>query len=273
LDGIVAATVTPFSEDGSLDLESWRRLLEFLAAEGVSGIYACGTTGESPFLAADERIALAKTAVEVLSSAAVKVAVHVGAPTTSETARLARHCSQTGVDALAVVSPSYYRFPETLIERHFAAVIEAADHIPMYLYNLPGYTGNTFGPETAMRLSEGFNNVGGVKDSSKDFDVTDSFIASGIDTLSGTDGQVAPSLLCGAVGAVSAVACCEPRIVVQATSALQRRDIDQIRASHRAIVKTRVELKRGPQIVPYKQRLQEKRILLSARVRAPLGAP
>lgn len=273
LFGIVAAVVTPFTEQGAVDGASWRRLLEWLAEAGVHGVYACGTTGESPFLKADERVALAEEGADVLARSGVRLAVHVGASTTEESVALAERCA--GVcDALAVVTPAYYTYAEPLVERHFAAVLEAARDEPVYLYNLPGYTGNRFDPDLVLRLRSRHPNLAGVKDSSKDFDVTDSFVASGVDTLSGTDGQIAPALLAGAAGAVSAVAGCAPAIVTPAWEAYAAGDLGGLARAHRSIVAERARLKHGGSpIVPYKERLAAEGIIASAAVRGPLGAP
>jgi dihydrodipicolinate synthase/N-acetylneuraminate lyase len=270
LTGIVAAAVTPFTSDGEVDVTSWRRLLEWLAEAGVHGVYACGTTGESPFLRPDERVLLAEEGADALARSGVQLAVHVGAATTKESVALARRCAGAA-DALAVVTPAYYTYPEGLVERHFAAVLEAASDRPVYLYNLPGYTGNSFGPDLVLRLRARHPNVAGVKDSSKDFDVTDSFVASGVDTLSGTDGQIAPALLAGAAGAVSAVAGCAPTIVLPAWRAHSAGDLAGLARAHRAIVAERTRLKRGAPIVPYKERLAAEGVIASAAVRGPLG--
>jgi dihydrodipicolinate synthase/N-acetylneuraminate lyase len=152
LFGIVVATVTPFDGDGVVDFASWRSLLTHLADAGVHGVFACGTTGEGMFLSPEERAELTKTALEILRPRGVRLAVQVGVLTTDLSIDTARTCAAAGSDALAAVTPMYYRYPQELVERHFAAVLAAVPNTPVYLYNIPGNTGNGFGPDLVLGL-------------------------------------------------------------------------------------------------------------------------
>jgi 4-hydroxy-tetrahydrodipicolinate synthase len=270
LFGIVVATVTPFDADGGIDFPSWSDLLSHLADAGVHGVLACGTTGEGMFLSPEERAGLTEVAVEVLRPRGVRTAVQVGALTTEESIHTARLCAGAAPDALAVVTPMYYRYPQGSIDRHFAFVLDAVPKTPVYLYNLPGSTGNSFPPDLVLGLRERYPNLAGVKDSSKDFDVTDSFVAAGIDTLCGTDSQMAPALLAGAVGAVSAVGNCEPEAVMRLWHAFENHHLDKLRAAHREVVTARAVLKTGPPILPYKEALVKRAIIATATTRLPL---
>ena len=141
LRGALAASVTPLRDGGeSLDEDAFEPLVAFLAAGGLDGILACGTTGEGILLSVDER----RRAVELFLAARPEgfaVAVHCGAQTTADTAALARHAAEAGADAVAAIGPPFFAFDEDGLLAHFRSAAEACAPVPFYLYEFAARSG------------------------------------------------------------------------------------------------------------------------------------
>jgi 4-hydroxy-tetrahydrodipicolinate synthase len=166
LRGVIIALPTPMHQDGRVDASGVGRLVEWLIARGVDGIFACGTTGEGPLLDDDERVTVLRAAVAA-SAARVPVVAQVGGMTTAGTIATARRAAEAGADALAVVAPFYFRHTEDGLIAHFAAVIDAVPDHPVLLYNIPQNTGNPLTP-SVVRALLGRPNLVGMKDSTGD---------------------------------------------------------------------------------------------------------
>src|SRR6266498_2720041 len=149
LHGAIAASVTPLADDGtSLDEDAIGSLVEFLAAGGIDGVLACGTTGEGILLSLEER----KRAIELFIAArppGFAVAAHCGAQTTADTVALARHAGAAGVDAIAVIAPPYFVLDEPSLVEHFRAAADACAPLPFYVYEFAARSGYAI-PVTAI---------------------------------------------------------------------------------------------------------------------------
>src|SRR5919204_3124937 len=144
--GALAAAVTPFRDDGAaLDEEAFGPYLEFLAAAGLDGILALGTTGEGILLSGAERRRAAELFVEA-RPAGFAVAVHCGAQTTRETVALAEHAAQLGADAVAVIGPPYFALDDDALLGHFAAAAQACAPLPFYVYEFAARSGYAVPP-------------------------------------------------------------------------------------------------------------------------------
>lgn len=166
LRGVIIALPTPMDAGGHVDPGAAGRLVEWLVARGVDGIFACGTTGEGPLLSDDERVAILRAAVQA-SARRVPVVAQVGGATTAGTIEAARRCADAGVDALAVLAPYYFRHLEDALVGHFKDVAEAVPDHPVLLYNIPQNTGNPITPSVVSAL-RGVPNIVGMKDSAGD---------------------------------------------------------------------------------------------------------
>jgi 4-hydroxy-tetrahydrodipicolinate synthase len=165
LQGCGTALVTPFSDDGGLDLPALRSLVEWQIAEGIDFLVPCGSTGEAQTLDDGERERVVATTVEV---AAGQVPVMAGA-TSNDTARAVaetRRMCRLGVDYILSATPYYNKPSQTGLERHFGAVADAST-CPVVLYNVPGRTAVNLAPSTALRLAQ-HGNVAGIKEASGD---------------------------------------------------------------------------------------------------------
>ncbi|MEC9314489.1 MAG: 4-hydroxy-tetrahydrodipicolinate synthase, partial [Pseudomonadota bacterium] len=156
--GSMVALVTPMHEDGALDDDSLRKLIEFHISEGTDAIVAVGTTGESATLSVEEHCAVIRKVVEQVNGR-VPVIAGTGANSTSEAIELTQYAKDLGADAALLVAPYYNKPTQEGMYLHFKAIAEAVD-IPQILYNVPGRTASDLVPETVGRLSEIRNIIG-----------------------------------------------------------------------------------------------------------------
>ena len=196
--------VTPFRADGAVDLDRFRELATFLVDNGSDGLVACGTTGESPTLTDEEKLALFQAAVETVGDRATVIA-GTGNYDTGHSAALTRAATELGVDAILVVTPYYSKPPQRAIVRHFEE-IAGATHLPVVAYNIPGRVVVNIESETIARLAE-IENVVAVKQAYDDPDEA-RFIAeeTRLDLYCGDDPNTLGFLELGGVGVVSVTA-------------------------------------------------------------------
>ncbi len=215
LKGIIAALITPFRNE-AIDFSALEKLLEFLIEKGIYGVFVSGTNGEGPLLLKEEKENLFKETVRIVNKR-ISVIAQIGEISTKETILVGKKAVDAGVDAVAIVSPYYFKLDDNSLKTHFVKVAKALASTPVYLYNLPGSTGNIIKPELAKAIMDEANNVKGVKDSSKDLQVLEDFISilpSSSDVLVGTDSLIFPALAVGAKGAISALANPFPELCV-----------------------------------------------------------
>jgi 4-hydroxy-tetrahydrodipicolinate synthase len=151
LGTVVTALVTPFNNDGSVDLDGLRELLDHVANNGSDGVVIAGTTGEAPTLCDDEQIDLIAAAVEHAGDRLCVIA-GAGANDTAHAVRLTDRSAQVGADAILSVTPYYNRPNERGIRRHFSAVANASD-LPVILYNIPTRTGTDMSDRLCAELA------------------------------------------------------------------------------------------------------------------------
>ncbi len=166
LRGVIVAMPTPMEASGAVDLAATTRLTGWLIRKGVDGLFVCGTTGEGPLLLDDERVAVARAAVRA-AAGQVPVVAQVGAATTAQTVELARRCVDAGADALAVVTPHFFRYSDKELIAHYSAVAHAVPDHAVLAYSIPALTGNAVTP-AVIRGLRGISNIIGMKDSTGD---------------------------------------------------------------------------------------------------------
>jgi 4-hydroxy-tetrahydrodipicolinate synthase len=213
LTGSLVAIVTPMHEDGSLDLECFRRLLDFHVREGTDGIVVVGTTGESPTVDWDEHRLLIKTAVDH-AGGRVPIIAGTGANSTREAIELAAFAKQAGAALSLSVVPYYNKPTQEGMYQHFKAVAEAVD-IGHIIYNVPGRTVADLANDTLLRLAQ-IPNVVGVKDATGNLERgTDLVNRAPHDfaVYSGDDGTGLALMLVGGHGVISVTANVAPRLM------------------------------------------------------------
>ena len=213
LTGSLVAIVTPMHEDGSLDLERFRRLIDFHVREGTDGIVVVGTTGESPTVDWDEHRVLIKTAVDH-ANGRVPVIAGTGANSTREAIELAAYAKQAGANLSLSVVPYYNKPTQEGLYQHFKAIAEAVD-IPQIVYNVPGRTVADLSNDTLLRLAQ-IPNIVGVKDATGNLERgTDLVNRAPHDfaVYSGDDGTGLALMLVGGHGVISVTANVAPRLM------------------------------------------------------------
>jgi dihydrodipicolinate synthase/N-acetylneuraminate lyase len=229
LRGALAAAVTPLREGGeALDEDAFSPYVEYLAAGGLDGILALGTTGEGILLRLEERRRAAELFVDAAGDG-FQVAVHCGAQTTADTVALAAHAAEIGADAVAVIGPPYYRLDEQAIVAHFTAAAEACAPIPFYLYEFRARAGYSIPPAAIERLREGVPNLAGLKVSNQPFEDVEPYLIEGLDVFVGAESLVLRGLERGAAGAVSGLAAVFPELVARLVHE-RTGDVGEVRA-------------------------------------------
>ena len=204
LGSVLTAMVTPFRADGAVDFERFRELASFLVENGSDGLVVCGTTGESPTLSDEEKLALFRAAVETVGDRATVIA-GTGTYDTRHSVHLTREATELGVDGILVVTPYYNKPPQRAIVRHFEE-IAGATPLPVVAYNIPSRVVVNIESATIARLTE-IENVVAVKQALGDPDQA-RFIAeeTRLDLYSGDDPNTLAFLELGGVGVVSVTA-------------------------------------------------------------------
>ena len=213
LKGSLVAIVTPMHEDGALDLDAFRKLIDWHVAEGTDGIVVVGTTGESPTVDFDEHRLLIDLAVK---HAAKRVAVvaGTGANSTREAIELAEHAKKAGADASLTVVPYYNRPTQEGLYRHFRAIAEQVD-MPHILYNVPGRTVADMHNDTTLRLAE-LPNIVGIKDATGNMERGCDLLRrkpADFRVFSGDDGTGLALMLLGGDGVISVTSNVAPRLM------------------------------------------------------------
>ena len=165
IQGSIVALVTPMYEDGAVDKESLRKLVEFHIAQGTDALVAVGTTGESATLDEAEHCDVIKSVVDY-ADGRIPVIAGTGSNSTTEAIALTRKAKLVGADACLIVTPYYNKPTQEGLYLHYKAIAEAVE-IPQILYNVPGRTACDMLPETVVRLSH-VANIVGVKEATAD---------------------------------------------------------------------------------------------------------
>ncbi len=213
--GCLVAIVTPMFDDGSLDLDALRALIDWHIAAGTDGIVIVGTTGESPTVDIDEHCLLIKTTVEHVAGR-IKVVAGTGANSTSEAIALTAKAKALGVDACLLVTPYYNKPSQEGLYQHFAA-IAAAVNIPQILYNVPGRTSCDMSNDTVLRLAA-IKNIVGIKDATGSVERgTDLILRAPKEfaIYSGDDATGMALMLLGGQGVISVTANVAPKLMSQ----------------------------------------------------------
>ena len=215
LKGTVAAAMTPLCDGGaSIDIAAIGPYVDFLAAGGVDGIFALGSTGEGVLLEAHERRLIVESFREA-TAGRLDLAVHAGAMSTQQTVALAAHAAEVGADAVAVIAPPYYPFTAEGLLEHFAAAAAACFPVPFYAYEFEARSGYPIPVEVIERLRERAPNLAGMKTSDKPFSAVQPYLLDGLDIFVGFEPMIPEALAAGAAGSVSGLAAVFPAAVVE----------------------------------------------------------
>jgi len=232
ITGSIVALVTPMQDDGRVDHDALRRLIDWQIAEGTQCIGVVGTTGESPTLSFDEHFEVLRVAVEH-TAGRVRVMAGTGGNSTAEAIELSRHAAKVGADCTLSVVPYYNKPSQDGMFQHFRAIAEAAD-IPMVLYNVPGRTVADMLPDTVLRLAQ-VPGIVGIKEATGDIERACTLIRrapKGFSIYSGDDGTAVALMLLGGHGHVSVTANVAPRAMRELCDAALAGDARRAAAVH-----------------------------------------
>ena len=246
--GTAPALATPFAPDGALDLDAFRRLIDFHiegSADpdtgerygGVDALVVLGSTGENPTVTHDERRRLVDAALEQ-AAGRVPVVVGTGTNATAQSAAFSREAADAGADGLLVVGPYYNKPTPDGVVAHVAAIADATD-CPVVLYNVPGRTGSNLTAATTLRVVDEVPSVVGVKEASGDLNQIADVLAQrpeGVAVYSGDDDLTLPMLALGADGLISVLANAAPGPVAELVRLGLAGDVAAARRLHFALL-------------------------------------
>ena len=231
LRGALAAAVTPLTDAGeALDEEAFVPYVDFLAAGGVDGLLALGTTGEGFLLPVEQRLRAAQLFVEA-ARGRLLVAVHCGAQSTWDTVELAAHAADIGADGVAVMAPPYFPLDEAEVLAHLDAAARACAPTPFYVYEFAARSGYAVPVAVLERLRDSAPNFRGLKVSDVPWERFAPYLLEGLDVFVGPESLIPQGLGGGAVGAVSALASAFPELVAAAVREPGSADLAPVRAA------------------------------------------
>ena len=269
LKGSLVAIVSPMVEDGSLDLDAFRRLVDWHIVEGTGGIVVVGTTGESPTVDFEEHTLLIKTAIEQ-AAGRVPVIAGTGANSTREAIDLQAFAKKAGADICLSVVPYYNRPTQEGLYRHFRAIAEAVD-IPMIVYNVPGRTVCDMHNDTALRLAQ-VPNIVGIKDATGNLERGADLVRrapKGFAIYSGDDATALALTLMGGDGVISVTANVAPRLMHDMCEAAFAGDLARARAVNNKLLGLHRHLFVEANAIPVKWVLQQMDLIRGG-IRLPL---
>ena len=196
---VVTAMVTPFNNDGSLNLDGARRLAKWLQDNGNDGLVVAGTTGESPVLTDDERLSLFAAVTEAVT---IPVIAGTGTNDTAHSVHMTKEATKLGVAGILAVTPYYNRPPQSGIEAHMRAMA-AATNLPVVVYDIPVRTGRKIATSLILKLANEVSNIVALKDAAgnpAESAVLMSQAPAGFELYSGDDGLTLPFMAIGGSG-------------------------------------------------------------------------
>ena len=252
IKGSLVAIVSPMHDDGSLDFDAYRRLIDWHVAEGTSAIVAVGTTGESPTVTPNEHGELIRVAVEA-ARGRVPVIAGTGGNSTAEAIELTRHAKHVGANATLQVVPYYNKPTQEGLYQHFRKIAETV-YLPVILYNVPSRTVADMSTETTVRLAQ-VPGIVGLKDATGD-------LARGAQLLkhlppsfalySGNDDSALALMLLGGHGVISVTANVAPRQMSEMCAAALAGDLKRARRLNAELLPLHFKLFVEPNPVPVK---------------------
>ena len=204
--GLGIALVTPFNEDGSVDYQSLKRLVEYQLNNGADFLCILVTTSETPTLSKEEKAEIKKFIVEFVNGR-VPIMMGCGGYNTAAIVEELKTGDFTGIDGILSICPYYNKPSQEGLYQHFKA-ISAATKLPIILYNVPGRTGVNMSAATTVRLAKDCNNIVAIKEASGNLEQINEIIKnkpSTFDVISGDDALTFPMISCGAVGVISVI--------------------------------------------------------------------
>lgn len=204
--GLGIALITPFKKDGSVDYEALERVIDYQLNNGADFLCILATTGETPCLTAEEKVAIKQLVVKQVAGR-IPIVMGCGGNNTAAVVEELKNTDWSGIDGILSVCPYYNKPSQEGLYQHFKAIAKASS-LPVILYNVPGRTGINLKAETTCRLAHDCENIVAIKEASGSLEQVDDIIKNrpdGFDVLSGDDALTFPMVASGAAGVISVI--------------------------------------------------------------------
>ncbi len=252
---VLTAMVTPFDQNGDIDFDATRTLVNYLIVNGSDGLVVAGTTGESPTLTDTEKLDLFRFVTNVVDGR-VPVIAGTGSNNTRATIELTTQAEQTGVDAIMLTTPYYNKPSQEGLYQHYQAAAQATS-LPVMLYNIPGRSAVGIAPETIIRLSE-IDNITAVKEASGNLAAMTTIInktPEDFTLYSGDDDLTLPVLAIGGQGVISVSAHIIGNDIQEMVQSYQNGDVRRAANIHQEVLPTMKAMFAQPSPSPAKAAL------------------
>ena len=210
--GAGVAIITPFHEDGSINYDQLKKLVDYHCENGTDSIVICGTTGESATMTEEEHLECIKRTID-FTAGRIPVIAGTGSNCTATAVELSREAAKAGADGLLVVTPYYNKATQKGLIEHYKAIAREAD-APIIMYSVASRTGCNIEPATVAALVKEVDNIVGVKEASGNISQVAKIMQltqGDIDLYSGNDDQIVPILALGGKGVISVLSNVAPR--------------------------------------------------------------
>ncbi len=255
LKGSYVALVTPF-KNNEIDYNALENLIDFHLENGTDGILFCGTTGESPSLAGDEKERLINFGMQKIDGR-IPVMLGTGTNNLSHTIAATSRAQDWGVDSALVITPYYNKPTQNGLYLYFKAVAENTD-IPIVIYNVPGRTGVNISAETTLKLAHEFKNIVAIKEASGDLVQLSKIVKDApeyFSVLSGEDALNFPILCCGGKGVISVTANVIPHKVAKMVDSVEKKEFIKARNIHLELLELNMAMFYETNPIPVKEAL------------------
>lgn len=252
---VLTAMVTPFDQNGEVDFNATRNLVNYLIANGTDGLVVAGTTGESPTLTTEEKVALFKFVVDVVDGR-VPVIAGTGSNNTRASISLTSLAEEVGVDGIMLVAPYYNKPSQEGLYQHFKAIAEST-RLPVMLYNIPGRSVVNISVETIVRLAK-ITNIVSIKEASGNLDAMAEIISqtpSAFTVYSGDDGLALPILAIGGAGIISVASHIIGNEMQEMINSFKNGQLQEAATKHRSLLPIMRALFAAPSPSPVKAAL------------------
>ena len=210
--GSGVAIITPFHEDGSINYDQLKKLVDYHCENGTDSIVICGTTGESATMTEEEHLECIKRTID-FTAGRIPVIAGTGSNCTATAVELSREAAKAGADGLLVVTPYYNKATQKGLIEHYKAIAREAD-APIIMYSVASRTGCNIEPATVAALVKEVDNIVGVKEASGNISQVAKIMQltqGDIDLYSGNDDQIVPIFALGGKGVISVLSNVAPR--------------------------------------------------------------
>ncbi|MCM2532967.1 4-hydroxy-tetrahydrodipicolinate synthase [Neobacillus pocheonensis] len=252
---VLTAMVTPFDQNGEVDFNATRNLVNYLIANGTDGLVVAGTTGESPTLTTEEKVALFKFVVDVVDGR-VPVIAGTGSNNTRASISLTSLAEEVGVDGIMLVAPYYNKPSQEGLYQHFKAIAEST-RLPVMLYNIPGRSVVNISVKTIVRLAK-ITNIVSIKEASGNLDAMAEIISqtpSAFTVYSGDDGLALPILAIGGAGIISVASHIIGNEMQEMINSFKNGQLQEAATKHRSLLPIMRALFAAPSPSPVKAAL------------------